>query len=146
MVAYGFAQGGDIVNLDYCKGFAEIDTNAIQAGEGSSSSAAAADETPLAWFDAYEFPVNVTEKDVEKDVSINAPKSISVGGGFSPTATLDFATNTLAFNQRTYTIKGEWSSSNTERAYCWCEWRCKSGRPRHGNCHRRITGQELDQQ
>ena len=62
------------LNLDYDKGLAKIDTNTTQAGEGSSSAAAAADETPLAWFDEYEFPVNVTDKDAEKGVSINAQR------------------------------------------------------------------------
>lgn len=112
-VAYGFAQDGDIVNLDYDKGFAKIDTNTTQAGEGSSSAAATADETPLAWFDSYEFPVNVTDKDVEKGVSINAPKDMTVDESFSPIATLNFTTYTFDFNKRTYTVKGDWSSSNT---------------------------------
>ena len=112
-VAYGFAQGGDIVNLNYDKGFAKIDTNTTQAGEGSSSVATTADETPLAWFDSYEFPVNVTDKDVEKGVSINAPKDMTVDESFSPIATLNFTTYTFDFNKRTYTVKGDWSSSNT---------------------------------
>lgn len=38
---------------------------------------------------------------------------MTVDESFSPIATLSFTTYTFDFNKRTYTVKGDWSSSNT---------------------------------
>ena len=88
---------------------------AASSGETTSSYDLANDVTHFNLKGTYDFPVAVSDDELNQGVNANVPSSMSAGDAFTPTAELVFTTGdwTAAPWIDTYKIHGTWTSSDS---------------------------------
>lgn len=96
-------------------GFAYCDDTA--SGEGARQYDVSGDPTHFNLSGTFDFPVSVSESELDQGVTLGVPSTMVVGDSSSLSATLVFTTSTWwSGDKTTYQVQGTWSSSDPSAA------------------------------